>query len=206
MSRADESLNRLREELKDLGDDAVEEDAVGDELLGRTLRHLQGADLHPTSVDLITSVTRNIDLPAGAEDRARARVQRATAMLREQTREAATLLREARQHARISDQEAAAALEVTPATLKRIEGGRGVGALLNKTPELVAAYVRRLGIDPPVILAALFVADQPGAVFGYTPRIEDEERGQLLESAGAERREGDRKWALAFLTSAAQRE
>jgi hypothetical protein len=81
-----------------------------------------------------------------------------------------------------------------------------VGSLLNKTPERVAAYVLRLGINPPIVLAALFAADQPGAVLGYTPRIENDQRGQLLESAATKRRVGDRKWALAFLTSAARRE
>lgn len=206
MPPTDDPLDRLRAELQELGDEAVEEDVAGDALLERALRHLQSDDLHPITVDLMASVPGAVDLPPGEDDRARARVERAAAMLREQAPDAAVLLRKARERAGISDREAAAALALSPSALKRIEGGRGVGALLNKAPEQVAAYVRRLDIDPRIVLASLFATTGPGAVLGYTPRVADNERGDLLEAASAAPSESDREWALAFLMGAARRE
>lgn len=199
-------LDRLRAELQDLGDDVVAEDDSGDALLDRALRHLHGDDLHPTTVDLMASVPGAVDLPSGEDDRARTRVQRAAATLREQSVDAAVLLREAREQTGVSDHEAAAALALSPSALKRIEGGRGVGALLNKAPEQVAAYVRRLDIDPRVFLASLFATARPGAVLGYTPRVADDERGRLLEAAYRGMNDFDRKWALSFLRNAARRD
>jgi transcriptional regulator with XRE-family HTH domain len=193
-------LDRVRAELQGLDDADVAKDDSGDALLHRALGHLQSDDLLSISVDLMDGVPTTVQLPSGEEERARERVHRAAALIREQSADAATLLWEAREAAGVSEQEACDALTLSRTALKRVESGRGMGALLNQSPEQVGAYIHRLGIDPRHFLAALFASAR-------TTGGQDQ---LLLSNSPISRRlpvpypptkDSDSKWALAFLQS-----
>jgi hypothetical protein len=194
-------LDRVRAELQSFDDAEVAEDEAGDALLHRALRQLHSDDLSSLSVDLMDAIAGTVQLPAGEEERARERVQRAAALIREQSADAATLLWEGREAAGVSEQEACEALTLSRTALKRVEGG-GVGVLINKNPLQVGAYIRRLGIDPRLFLAALFASAHPTGGQNHL-QLDDEPIRRGLGVAYPITKDSDGTWALAFLQSAA---
>ena len=200
MPTTENPLDRVRAELQGLDDAKVPKDDSGDALLNRALGHLQSDDLLSLSVDLMDAVPGMVDLPPGEEERGRERVHRAATLIREQSADAATLLWEAREAAGLSEQEACDALTLSHMALKRVEGGRGVGVLINKNPEQVGAYIRRLGIDPRLFLAALFASARPTGGQNHL-QLNNYPISRRLAVAYPITKDSDSKWALAFLQS-----
>ena len=194
-------LDRVRADLQDLDDADVAKDDAGDALLHRALRHLQSDDLLSLSVDLMNAVLGTVQLPPGEEERARERVRRAAALIREQSADAATLLWEGREAAGVSEQEACEALTLSRTALKRVEGGGGVGVLITKNPHQGGAYIRRLGIDPRLFLAALFASARPTLIHNDLQRT-NYPISPRLAATYPSTKDSDSTWARNFLQSA----
>jgi transcriptional regulator with XRE-family HTH domain len=204
---AEDQLDRLREDLERAKEADVASDESSDVVANTALNFLRSDDLHPTTTEVFAIAREEIRLTEGHEERARIRVERALSRLRGAPHaDPGDVLRKARQDAGVSNEEAARILGINAAAVRRLESGRGTGALLNQPAERVAGYVRRLHIDPRPFLAALFASAQQGAVYGYTPRVADERRGRLLQRAASDSGARDRKWSLAFLMSAEKKE
>jgi transcriptional regulator with XRE-family HTH domain len=199
---AEDPLEQLRADLlrEEASEEAEADETKSDEIARQALSFLQAEDLDPLTHFLVARLYAE-DLPEGAEARAKQRVARAVARLREhKPPEPGSLLREAREAARLSLGEAAATLGLAEAAIDRIERGRGTRSLLNVEPRALADYVRKLNIDPRILLSALFAVGPAEAVYGYTPRVSEEERSKMLSQAAAESRTDDRRWAADFLS------
>src|SRR5215469_16659126 len=129
MSKPDDMLEDLRE-LLDEEEQRAEagpdfEQVSDDEIFAVAAGVLEAVDLSPATVEiLLDTLARSASPSSGDDERARARVRSIAQPGRPtQTVSASLMLLEARSASRLSEEDAAAILDVTPRTLRAIELG-----------------------------------------------------------------------------------
>lgn len=204
MSKPDDMLEELRDFLDE--EERAEarpgrEQGGDDEIFSVAAGAVEAGDLTPATVEILLDA---LPLPARPsfedDERARARVRSiAERGLPAPAVSASRMLKEARWANRLSEEDAARILDVTPRTLLAIEFG-SVVSLLRLPGAVVAAYARRLQLDPALFLSSLFAQQQ---VHGALGKGGAPDGHQAIGPYRSPRRElgHERRWVIDFLTA-----